>query len=358
VTQVDVVVVQLETQKKMEIKKKESCVSEKNAATEQRQRRITDKSKLDNTLATLTADIKSATESIAAIAKQIEELQTAMAESKKARQEENEEFKKSVQEQVDQQKLLYEAVAALKKFYGQTKLLQTQGKTLPTKMLSAKVFSSAPFYHVKLATKHELETVAKSPQNPKAYASRELSAIQQDPGIEQQSIEEKKLDEGVANNMDAKWQSVKDVKAKRTEAPKSFEKPLKEHGGTKGIIGILEIIIEESEHFIKQNVVDEQKSLQLHLASIEATNEVIVGKEKESVMLEQVRSENELKKTQTESELKAVETEIVEIDEFLVMVDKQCQSFLSNFQANQEARAQEISDTKRAKELLLGMAEE
>lgn len=45
ISQVDVVVVQLQTQKKMEIKKKETCVKEKVDATEQRQRRVTDKAK-------------------------------------------------------------------------------------------------------------------------------------------------------------------------------------------------------------------------------------------------------------------------------------------------------------------------
>jgi len=64
VTQIDVVVVQLQTQKKLEIAKKEKCVSEQNQATEQRQRRITDKARLDNEIVTLKGNIKSATEKI------------------------------------------------------------------------------------------------------------------------------------------------------------------------------------------------------------------------------------------------------------------------------------------------------
>merc|ERR1719478_546652 len=173
-----------------------------------------------------------------------------------------------------------------------------------------------------------------------------------------QTKEQKALDDAIKSNMDTNWTSVKNVKANRTEAPKGFAKPLREHRGAKGIIGIIQIIIEDSESLIKQDVEDEQKSLELHLASIAKTRGVIASKQEETVMLNQVKSDNEQKKTEAEQQLNTVETEMREIDAFLVIVDNQCNTLLDNFQANQEGRAQEISDTIRAKSVLKGMVEE
>jgi len=173
-----------------------------------------------------------------------------------------------------------------------------------------------------------------------------------------QTKEQQALDDGVKNNMDVKWGNVKDSKAKRVEKPKGFAKPLKAHTGTTGIIGILQIILQDSESLIEQDVKDEQSEVDLHLANVQQTKEVIAGKEKESTMLDQAKNANELKKTQNEQQRAAVTKEIEEIDEFLAIVDKQCKTFLVNFESNQDARAAEISDTMQAKEVLLGMTED
>merc|ERR1712129_401654 len=102
-----------------------------------------------------------------------------------------------------------------------------------------------------------------------------------------QTKEQQALDDGVKNNMDVKWGNVKDSKAKRVEKPKGFAKPLKAHTGTTGIIGILQIILQDSESLIEQDVKDEQSEVDLHLANVQQTKEVIAGKEKESTMLDQ-----------------------------------------------------------------------
>jgi len=139
--------------------------------------------------------------------------------------------------------------------------------------------------------------------------------------------------------------------------PKGFDKPLKTHSGTTGVIGILHIILEESEQLIEQDVKDEQSEVDQHLANLDKSNQLIAQKDKETIMLGQVKADAEMTKTQKEQALKLVETEISEIEEFLVIVEKQCGTFLANFEENQAARAQEISDTVQAKEVLSGMAE-
>lgn len=166
------------------------------------------------------------------------------------------------------------------------------------------------------------------------------------------------MDDDVKKNMNTSWKSVKDIKAKRTEGPKGFDKPLKTHEGSKGVIGILEILVQDSESLIEQDVKDEENDLGLYLKNVEKTKSLIASKDKEAVMLNQVKSDADLKLTQTEEQKKIVQTEIKDINDFLAIVEKQCKAFLSNFDANQAARAQEISDTIEAKEVLLGMAED
>jgi len=105
-------------------------------------------------------------------------------------------------------------------------------------------------------------------------------------------------------------------------------------------------------------VKDEQTEVDLHLANLEKIRQSIATKEKEITMLNQVKSDNELTMKETQKQLDAVETEIKEIEKFLVILDEQCTAFLGSFTSNQAARAQEISDTIQAKEVLAGMSEE
>jgi hypothetical protein len=567
VTQVDVVVVQLRTQKKLEIKKKETCVSEQNQATEQRQRRITDQAKLQNEITTLMGNIKKAEEEMAAIAKQIEEIKDAQEEAKKTREADHEMYKESVKEQIAQQKKLHEAIAALKNFYkekaekAKTAFLQAPNKTQsslqmlmsaleqqlsnagqsieafkePTaefakqtsqydawahdtniKTICGSDFNSGssalrflaeskatlyefdmgvhpegkiaaaflmdkfpgrihtlwgdsavvmPLFHqqrpevhcdlmivdgghhyeailadlknfAKMASPKHTVVLDNTPCTDAACAGpdrawREL--VEQGCIVQTQSVsmspshgfsvgsfaacsnhsagrasaggnhstkkaskkvvvksgripkvenmingaapiklvagvarqepdtrtdEQKALDAEIEKNKDTTWGDVKGSKAKRTAGPKGFSKPLKTHTGGKGIIGILQIILEESEALIEEDVKAEQNEVDKHLDYLAKTKQTIAVKDKETVMLEQVKSDNELKQTQTEQQLKTVETEIEEIESFSKIVDKQCTTFLSNFNANQAARAEEISDTIKAKEVLLGMVEQ
>jgi len=385
VGKIDAVVVQLQIQKKLEIKKKGTCVSEKNDATQQNERRTTDKAKLDSEIVGFEATIQTAQDDISAIETQLEELNNTMTKAKETRQEAYTAYKASVQEQVDQQKVLNEAITAMKNFYASKKkeanLLQRMhtSQALPVSApigvpAAASGDKHAPHRSVPVMSRPmspprtTLDTNASKTQPAipvAALHAQTVAKLHADPEENNNAtptLERTKgqqvLDDAVKNNMDTKWGDVKDTKANRTTMPKGFAKPLKAHGGGKGIIGILQIILEESEAMIEQEVKDEKSEVDLHLANMEQTKQLMAQKEREVVMLDQVESDNSLKLTQAEQQLVAVETEIKEIGEFILIVDQQCETFLENFDANQAARAQEISDTNRAKEVLLGMEED
>jgi len=555
VMQIDVVVVQLKTQKKMEIKKQDSCVKENNAALEQRQRRITDKARLENTIVTLKTNVKSAMDEMGEIKKQKFELDNNMKEAAKTRKEAHAAYGASVKEQLHQQKVLNQAIAALKNFYAEKKKEEkaaflevkpttmkwlfkdlehqlqvagqqvTEGHTATVadkqtaqydawardpniKTICETGFNAGhsalrflaqsnatlfefdlgvhPYGKVgaqflmnkfpgrlhtlwgdstvvmplfrwqrsdvhcdlmvvdgghqydvaksdlknfaKMASKSHIVAIDDSPctdelcvgptrawqeliqqgciaqtqsvtmsasrgysvghfipckaldtlatqttktaavSTPVAapvklfaahHAAQKVSKASAEPkkAVIPQTKEQKALDDGIKKNMNMKKVDVKNVKAKRVEKPKGFNKPMKAHSGGKGVIGILEIVLEESEALIKQDVKDETNEVNLHLAGLEKTKQVIAQKDKENVMLTQVKSDNELQQTQAEQQLKVVETEKKQIEDFLVIVYKNCGTFLQQFASNQAARAQEIQDTMTAKEVLAGMTE-
>jgi hypothetical protein len=64
----------------------------------------------------------------------------------------------------------------------------------------------------------------------------------------------------------------------------------------------LQIILEESEALIEEDVKAEQNEVDKHLDYLAKTKQTIAVKDKETVMLEQVKSDNELKQTQTEQQ--------------------------------------------------------
>merc|ERR1719217_598779 len=68
---------------------------------------------------------------------------------------------------------------------------------------------------------------------------------------------QKKLDADVEKNMDLKYGKVEGLGVNKTAMPKGFTKPLKAHTGSIGIIGILNIILEDSKSMIEQDVKDE-----------------------------------------------------------------------------------------------------
>jgi len=284
---------------------------------------------------------------------------------------------------VNQQKVLNEAIQTLKDFYAKkqndakqqaakaatTKALLLQ--TAPSNKSVAQAFNtSAPAVTPHMGLQHlfdasvwdEDKSKASPVSSPVPATTVKLVAKQQaDPVVAptlDRTKDQQALDDAAKKNMDTKWGSVKNVSAKRAEAPKGFEKPLTAHLGGKGIIGILEMILQGSEALIEQDVKDEANSLDLHLAIIVKSKQSIAQKGKETIMLEQVKSENELKLTQAQQQVKVVNTEIMEVSDFILIIDKQCTNFLQNFNANQAARQQEISDTNQAKSVLMGMAED
>jgi hypothetical protein len=366
--QVDTVVAQLQKQKQLEIKKKDTCISEKNDAVQQQEQHATEKSKLETEITALNASIQSMTKDLAAIADSIEEVNSSMIEAARTREEESNAYQASVQEQLDQQKALNEAIAILKDFYVRSpakkvSTLQASPDSRPPMKLdpvlnlahtSHTAQPNLPKVDVEVSGNYSSLHSVGSPMESANHVKLN-SNHRADPAEDASASASSALDDAVEKNMDTKWGDVKNVKANRTDAPKGFEKPLEAHSGGRGIIGILEIILEESVALIGQSVKDEKAAFDLHLANMNQNMQMLTQKHKESTMLEQAKNDNELKMTQDEQSLKAVETEVMEIDAYELTLDKHCKFFLENFEANQEARTLEISNTKKAKEVLLGM---
>eukprot|EP00928_Gymnodinium_smaydae_P000722 TRINITY_DN10280_c0_g1_i2.p1 TRINITY_DN10280_c0_g1~~TRINITY_DN10280_c0_g1_i2.p1 ORF type:complete len:1572 (+),score=490.45 TRINITY_DN10280_c0_g1_i2:138-4853(+) len=121
-------------EKKMETRMRDTCVGERNAASEQLERRLSDEARLNNSIIRLDAQVNKTTDQIGHAREQIEALNTSLAEAAARRESEHAGFGAAVQKQQAHQVKLSQAIQKLKGFYGKksaTALVQRRHSAEP-----------------------------------------------------------------------------------------------------------------------------------------------------------------------------------------------------------------------------------
>eukprot|EP00929_Paragymnodinium_shiwhaense_P028400 TRINITY_DN16462_c0_g1_i2.p1 TRINITY_DN16462_c0_g1~~TRINITY_DN16462_c0_g1_i2.p1 ORF type:complete len:1230 (+),score=488.72 TRINITY_DN16462_c0_g1_i2:526-4215(+) len=326
----------LKEQKAMEIKMRDTCVSEKNQAEQQHERRLTDESKLNTTIEQLESHISLMLQEVNDTRGQIEELNSTLAQAKVTRVEEHDDFRATVMEQEAHQAKLQEAIQALKVFYG--KKPPAAGASL------AQVPPKAAFLAV---------AVVKAPAKDVAPELKVLKAPTARPptGLLVRSLSKNETEEPLPERQRNR------VNTSTYEAgpPSTFSKPLAGHQGTKGIISILELLVDDSENLVEAIVREETASRDGMMATTTNTQKSLEEKDHQVVVLNQKIGAAEAKLQEEQESLAAVQAEMEEIQAFVKVVEEKCSYLVENFASSQEARTQEIDNLAQAKASLLGM---
>merc|ERR1719453_1147457 len=114
---IDDMVAELLKEKKDEIEHRDMCIQDLNTNEFETEKKERDKSDTETTIEDLTGTIKGLKEEIATLEAEITELKAQLEQAAKDRDAENEEFQATVADQRATQKLVGEALAALKSFY-------------------------------------------------------------------------------------------------------------------------------------------------------------------------------------------------------------------------------------------------
>lgn len=361
VNHIDTVREEMRQEKALEVRMKDTCVSEKNQATQQLERRNSDKVRLETLQAQHNSTIQSSEADIETITNEIMQLNQTLVAAEAARQQEHVAFKGSVEKELKHQEVLLSAIAVLKQFYS---------KALSS--IPATPVASAPAAASSLIRVPPSRAPPSRPSHPaaplKSGAGRQAQPVKMaalravargGPGgsksvpthvLVAQPTNKTPSDPYIAPRRDI-------VKANRTAGPGGFEKPLEKHGASKGVIGILELLVENSKHLIEEIVKAEQSSADMLVANVAATATAIEEKTRQLAVLKDAKAVAEEGLLDAEAQATQVETEIGNINAFITLIDSQCTTLLANFEQNQAARATEIHDLGETKAVLLGMVQ-
>merc|ERR1719359_990003 len=120
---IDDMVAELKKEKKDEIEHRDMCIQDLNTNEFETEKKERDKADTETTIEDLTGTIKGLEEEIATLKAEIDELNAQLKQAAEDRDAENAEFQATVADQRATQKLVGEALAALKSFYDKKMLL-------------------------------------------------------------------------------------------------------------------------------------------------------------------------------------------------------------------------------------------
>jgi len=283
----------------LEVQMRDTCVAEDNAAKEQFERRTTDQAKLDTSIASIEMTISNTEAEVHETKQQIVDINASLTQERTQRYQEHNEFRASIIEQETHQEMLHKASQALKNFYG---------------------------------------------GGPKAAASSQggaasLLQIDEEPAAE--------LPERSSNRVSRDAGAAK---------PKGFTKPAQKHAASMGILGILQLLVDESEALVEAILVQETASLDALTLSVQNTRTSMDEKDRQLIILNLKIGEEEAKLLEEKTSLEGCKAEMTEITEFRAAVKEKCNNVVTNFVASQEARQAEIEHLRQAKAALMGMA--
>jgi hypothetical protein len=288
----------------LEVQMRDTCVAEDNAAKEQLERRKTDQAQLDTSIASIEMTISNTEAEVHETKQQILDINASLAQERTERYQEHNEFRASIIEQEAHQEMLHKASQALKNFYGGG-----------PKAAASSQGGAASFIQID-------EQAAAEPQAD-ALPERSSNRVSRDAGAAK---------------------------------PKGFTKPAQKHAASMGILGILQLLVDESEALVEAILVQETASLDALTLSVQNTRTSMDQKDRQLIILNLKIGEEEAKLLEEKTSLEGCKAEMTEIEEFRAAVKEKCNYVVTNFVASQEARQAEIEHLRQAKAALMGMA--
>merc|ERR1719310_2290259 len=122
-----------------------------------------------------------------------------------------------------------------------------------------------------------------------------------------------------------------------------FSKPTADaHGGGVGVIGILDLLIEESQTLIEEIVEAEETAANAYIEDLNDTKRAIEEKDREIVALQEDKGNAEVEVQETKELDVSLLKEMEEMYKYRQLLDSKCGFLLTNFDKSQAARAAEI----------------
>jgi len=367
---IDSLVSDLSTKKRLEVKFRDTCISEVSQANRQRERRIGDSQRHNTSMVQLEMSITNAAEQISATDAEIRELNITLNQSSQLRNIELDELHKQVEEEEARLQTFNMAIETLRNFYEHSNATLLQVQPQEPELAAARILpksGSGGGVHLLSASKPKVGRVPmmhfQSPRPGTAPIQRALGKdmIQGTPVVSPstKSLLAHSHIHSAQNatslpNVNRTQNATSLPKVNRTAMPAGFKKPLKAHAGAVGIINILQILIESAESTIVWLQQEEVRIQRDYTATTEQRRRSIEAKKREVVALQKGKGDAEVAHLEAQTAKEEADTEIGEINEWLSIVTGKCGNLEANFAQNQNIRQEEIDNLIEAKHQLLG----
>lgn len=355
---IDSLVSDLNTKKRLEVKFRDTCISEVNQANRQKERRKSDSQRHGTSILQLEMSITNAATQTSATDAEIRELNTSLIQSSQLRTNELDELHKQVEEEEARLQTFNMAIETLRNFYEHSNATLLQVQPQEPELAAARILpksGSGGDVNLLSASKPKVGRVPmthfQSPRPVTAPAQRALGKdmIQGTPVV---SPSTKSL--LAHSHMHSVQNATSLPKVNRTAMPAGFKKPLRAHAGGGGIISILQILIDSAESTIVWLQQEEVRIQRGYTATTEQTRRSIEAKKREVVALQKGKGDAEVAKLEAQTAKDEADAEIGQIDDWLSIVTGKCGNLEANFAQNQNIRQAEIDNLIEAKHQLLG----
>eukprot|EP00927_Polykrikos_kofoidii_P037873 TRINITY_DN32081_c0_g1_i1.p1 TRINITY_DN32081_c0_g1~~TRINITY_DN32081_c0_g1_i1.p1 ORF type:complete len:1772 (-),score=473.05 TRINITY_DN32081_c0_g1_i1:204-5519(-) len=380
---IDAMKAELVAEKQLEIRMHDACVTEGNAANQQLERRYSDQKRHISIINVLNGSISRATEQVADIRQQIIAMNESLASAQAERVVDHEANAQTVQTQLHHQALLHQAIQAISSLYDKP--------VVGSDVVSASLVAShRPSGRVSVANNSRTKVIvaghASSLSNKKEHvgASKKTSPM----AFIARSMQRRNALQdhvaiigGVVNHRDIRRRNTSltnasgdaDVEelqprqrnrvnssayAMSVPTPVGFSKPFTTHQSGRGVLGLLRLLVEQSEELVESIVRAEENAADSVLSEIKDTERAMDKKDRLVVDLERALGDDGSAMLDEEESLQRCNDEIAEIQSFINIVDEKCSHVQQHFTNNQKARDAELESLETAKSTLLGMIQD
>mmetsp|Transcript_124456 Transcript_124456/g.229328 ORF Transcript_124456/g.229328 Transcript_124456/m.229328 type:complete len:1580 (-) Transcript_124456:32-4771(-) len=345
ITQLEIVHRDLKEKKQLEVTMRDTCIKEKESTTREKEQREAEQGLLNTEKEQLDKKVSDTTETITGIDTQIDDKNQSLVAALAARNAEHAKFNTSIAKELARQTKLQQAVHVLRDFYA------TKGITAEIQRATHSAPSSQTKAQVNAAPKEQKRpTVIRAlPNVPVQLVSASTARSGHKSG------KEEPVDalENVTKYDRLNKSSVKAAEQLAIPNATKFEKPVQPHSGSKGIIGILGLLIDQSEEIVQQIVKDEEYGVDAYRLDVQETNRAIEELKSQKISQNQVLADTNDDLLNNQDARTAVAAEIAAIIAYISAVNTKCNTLLTNFESNQETRQKEIDDMWEARNALL-----
>jgi len=296
---VDRVRVTLLEERVREVTFHDTCTKEKHQAELQLARREHDVSAFNASMQKLAITSSEANSSVTELQAEADRLEVALQEATDSLAEEYSNYTASIQAEEAKQAKLHQAAQALKRFYGNSK---TASALLEEDSMRA--------------TRNSTDA---------ATSSNSSSAV---------------------------------PTTTRPPRPEGFTSSTAPHAGGGGILGILQLLVEDSERIVASIRRAQQGGSEALSKNAVDTKQAVKDYEQQIVVLQAEKADADMKLEQITAQESAAQVEIGEIKDFLAVIAEKCDWILANFAESQAARQSQVDNLEKAKQAFQGALHE